>query len=401
MTLLNPEHTIQASAPLARAVASVRTWIGAPSGVCLVVGPTGAGKSHLLNSASADIVDPVVMPPPDGSDCRPFVQVLRSSSGRAIVADDLDKLSKGLRTEVIKLVAASGHALLASMTELSSRTRRVLLAHCGDAMFVSLEDPASRAEDVRAFIARWLRLNGLAAAGSAVRDCTAFCCASGLPQGFRTVEDFLVELAGSGWNFSGMLPAADAASAYRQAILPPPTRPTILVEGHTDRVYLEWLLQGLPAVPVVEVRDCGGASKVAEQAITLRNQGRLCVALLDSDNIGKRFRKQLVEFGHPVVAVPVDAVNLPKKAYDHVQDVAEIEDLLPASILERFLTSEQRQPELEIRAPTGVRYVIGESDKADLAQWVVEEVERQAVPRLTAFLKEALALLGPPTMKRK
>ncbi len=81
--------------------------------------------------------------------------------------------------------------------------------------------------------------------------------------------------------------------------------------------------------------------------------------MLDSDNIGKRLRKQLVAFKHPVVAVPVDAVNLPKSAYDHVQDVAEIEDLLPASILERFLSSEQGQPELEIRAVTGVRYVIG------------------------------------------
>ena len=382
---------------MAEAVASMRAWIGAASSACLVVGSTGAGKSHLLSSAVGDMVDPVVMPPPDGSDCSQFVEVLRSGTGRLVVADDLDKFSKGLREEVIKLVAASGHVLLASMTELSSRTRGLLLAKCADAIVVSLTDPASRAEDVRAFIARWIDLNGLTAEGNAIQDCTAFCCASGLPQGFRTVEDFLVELAGSGWGFSETLPAADAASAYRQAISPPPTRPTILVEGYTDRVYLEWLLQGLPSVPAVEVRDCGRASKVVEQVIALRNQGWPCVAVLDSDNIGKRLRKQLIEFRHPVVAVPVDAVNLPKSAYDHVQHVAEIEDLLPVSILERFLSSGQRRPELEIRAPTGVRYVIGESDKRDLAQWVVEEVERQAVPKLAAFLKEALTLLGVGT----
>ena len=394
MTLLNSEHTIQASAAMAEAVASMRAWISAARSACLVVGSTGAGKSHLLSSAVGDMVDPVVMPPPDGSDCSQFVEVLRSRTGQLVVADDLDKFSKGLREEVIKLVAASGHVLLASMTELSSRTHGLLLAKCADAIVISLEDPASRTEDVRAFIARWIPLNGLTAEGNAVQDCTAFCCASGLPQGFRTVEDFLVELEGSGWGFSGTLPAADAASAYRQAISPPPTRPTILVEGYTDRMYLEWLLQGLPSVPAVEVRDCGRASVVAEQVISLRNQGWLCVAVLDSDNIGKRLRKQLVEFGHPVVAVPVDAVNLPKSAYDHVQHVAEIEDLLPVSILERFLSSGQRRPELEIRAPTGVRYVIGESDKRDLAQWVVEEVERQAVPKLAAFLEEALTLLG-------
>lgn len=394
MTLLNSEHTIQASAAMVEAVASLRVWIGAASSAFLVVGSTGAGKSHLLSSAVGDMVDPVVMPPPDGSDCSQFVEVLRSGTGRLVVADDLDKFSKGLREDVIKLVAASGHALLASMTELSSRTRGLLQAKFADAIVVSLEDPASRAEDIRAFIARWILLNGLTTEGNAVRDCTAFCCASGLPQGFRTVEDFLARLAGSGWGFSGTLPAADAASAYRQAISPPPTRPTILVEGYVDRVYLEWLLRGLPSVPAVEVRDCGGARMVAEQAIALRNQGSLCVAVLDSDNIGKRLRKQLVEFRHPVVAVPVDAVNLPKSAYDHVQHVAEIEDLLPVSVLERFLSSEQRRSELEIRAPTGVRYVIGESDKHDLAQWVVEEVERQAVPKLAAFLKEALTLLG-------
>ena len=394
MTPLNSEHTIQASAAMMEAVASLRAWIGAASSACLVVGPTGAGKSHLLSSAVGDMVDPVVMPPPDGSDCRQFVEVLRSTTGRLVVADDLDKFPKKLREEAIKLVAASGHALLASMTELPSRTRGLLRAKLADAIFVPLEDPASRAEDVRAFIARWIPLNGLTADGNAVRDCTEFCCASGLPQGFRTVEDFLVKLAGSGWGFSGTLPAADAASAYRQAILPLPPRPTILVEGYTDRVYLEWLLRGLPSVPAVEVRDCGGASMVAEQAIALRNQARLCVAVLDSDNIGKRLRKNLVEFRHPVVAVPVDAVNLPKSAYDHVQHVAEIEDLLPESVLEQFLSNEQRQPELEIRSPTGVRYVIGESDKRDLAQWVVEEVERQAVPKLAAFLKEALTLLG-------
>ena len=394
MTLLNSQHTIPASAAMAEAEASVRAWIGAPSSACLVVGSIGAGKSHLLSSAVGDMVDPVVMPPPDGSDCRQFVDVLKSSTGRLVVADDLDKFSKGLREEVIKLVAASGHVLLASMTELPSRTRGLLLAKCADAIVVSLEDPASRAEDVGAFIAQWIPLNGLTAEGDAVGDCTAFCCASDLPQGFRTVEDFLVELAGSSWRFSGTLPAADAASAYRQAISPPPSRPTILVEGYTDRVYLEWLLQGFPSVPAVEVRDCGGASRVAEQVIALRNQGCLCVAVLDSDNIGKRLRKQLVEFRHPVVAVPVEAVSLPKSAYDHVQQVAEIEDLLPISILERFFSSGQRRPELEIRAPTGVRYVIGESDKRDLAQWVVEEAERQAVPKLAAFLNEALTLLG-------
>lgn len=394
MTLPDSEHTIRTSTTVAEAVVSVRAWIGTASSACLVVGSTGAGKSHLLRSVVGGVVDPVVMPPPDGSDCSQFLEDLRSGTGQLVVADDLDKFSKGLREEVIKLVATSGHVLIASMTELSTRTRGLLLAKCADAFVVSLKDPASSAEDVRAFIARWIDLNGLTAEGNAVQDCTKFCCASGLPQGFRTVERFLVELASSGWGFSGTLPAADAASAYRQAIAPPPTRPTILVEGYTDRVYLEWLLQGLPSVPAVEVRDCGSASMVAEQVIALRNQGWPCIAVLDSDNIGKRLRKQLIDFSHPVVAVPVAAVNLPKSAYDHVQHVAEIEDLLPVSILERFLSSRQRRPELEIRAPTGVRYVIGESDKRELALWVVEEVDRQAVPKLAAFLKEALDQLG-------
>ncbi len=394
MSLLNSEHTIQVSAAMVEAVASVRAWIDSRSSACLVVGSTGAGKSHLLLSAARDMTDPLVMPPPDVSDCSQFLEALRTSSGRLVVADDLDKCPKGLREEVVKLAGASGHALLASMTELPSRTRPLLVANFENARVVSMTDSASRSEDVEAFIARWIQFNGLTAVGSAVRDCTAFCCASGLPQGFRTVEKFLAEMAASAWDFSGTLPAADAASAYRQAISPPPRLPTILVEGYTDRVYFEWLLQGVRPARVVEVRDCGAARKVAEQMITLRNQGQSCVAVLDSDEIGKRLRKQLVEFGHPVVAVPVEAVNLPNSAYDHVRDVAEIEDLLPIPIIERFLDSEQRRPELEIRAPTGVRYVIGKSDKRELAHWVVEEVEQQEVPKLAAFVNEAVARLG-------
>ena len=393
MSLLDSEHTVQAATSTAEAVASLRAWVAAPSGACLVVGPSGSGKSHLLNGAAGSGVAPVVMPPPDGSDCSEFVGELRSRANRLVVADDLDQFPKGLREEVIGLVAESGHVLLASMTELSSRTRRLLFARCGTAVIVTLEDAAARAEDVEAFIAHWISLSDLAPEGQAVGDCTAFCCASGLPRGFRTVENFLLALAGSGWTFSGPLPAAYAATAYRQAIAPPATRPTILVEGYTDRVYLEWLLQDSPAVPAVEVRDCGGASRVAEQLISLRNQGRRCVGVLDSDEVGKRLRKQLVGFGHPVVVVPVDAVNLPESAYDHVQRVAEIEDLLPVSVLEEFIRG-GRAAELEVRAPTGVRYVVGESDKRDLAHWVVEEVERQAVPKLARLLKDALALLG-------
>ena len=146
--------------------------------------------------------------------------------------------------------------------------------------------------------------------------------------------------------------------------------------------------------PSVEVRDCGGATIVAGQTIALRNQGRPCVAVLDSDVIGKQLRHDLVKYKHPVALVPIKAVNLPQSAYDHVQQVAEIEDLLPVSFIEEFLSSRHRQAELEIRAPTGVRYVISEKDKGDLARWIVEDKDQKAVPSLSAFLKEALNLLG-------
>ena len=379
---------------MAEAVASMRAWLGTPRGACLVVGSTGVGKSHLLNSAVGDMADFIVMPPPDGSDCSQFLDTLRAGAGYLVVADDLDKFAKGLREEVIKLVAKFGHVLLASLTELSVRNRRILNAKYSDVIVITLTDCESRKEDVRAFIDRWIELSGRRANENAVRECTAFCCASGLPQGFRTIEAFLEELARFNWEFSGTLPAPDAASAYREATSPPPTLPTILVEGYTDRVYLEWLLQGLPSTPAVEVRDCGGSKKVAEQVISLRNQGQPCVAVLDSDPIGKQYCKQLSAFRHPVVAVPVEAVNLPNSAYNHVQRVAEIEDLLPVSIVKQFLSSEQRQPELEIRAPTGVRYVIDNSEKRDLALWVVENVERESVPQMTALLDDLLTLLG-------
>jgi hypothetical protein len=394
MILLTPEHTIQASVTTAGAVASIRSWIAGERSACIVVGPTGAGKSHLLTSAAKEVVEPLVMPPPDGSDCSHFIEAIKSNSGRQVVADDLDQFAKGLREDVIKLAKTSRHQLLASMTELSSRIQRIVEAKFPDVKIVYLKDLISRTEDVRAFSLRWVALSGVVAEEEAVRECADFCCASGLPRGFWTVQRFLSLLADSGWEFDGPLPAAVAASAYREATSPPPAKPTILVEGYTDRMYLEWILRGLSSPPEVEIRDCGGASVVAEQAIALRNQGKKCVAVLDSDTIGKRLRKQLVEFRHPVVSVPLAAVNLPNSAYDHVQKVAEIEDLLPVATIEQFLTLAERQPELEIRAPTGVRYVIGEADKRELASWVVAEVEREAVPKLTALLAEALAELG-------
>lgn len=397
MSLLGPEHTVQESPSMSAVVASVRAWIGGNPRTCVVVASEGSGKSHLLAAARHEMHDALVMPAADGGDCTEFMRLLKSERGRPVIADDLDKFSKGLREEVINLVAASGHQLLASMTELSSRTAGLLHTRCPEASLVYLDDPVSRPQDVEAFVGRWLSLSGLNGDRIGIKECAKFCCASRLPQGLRTLQSFLAALAGAGWGFEGPLAAADAASAYRQATAPPPTRPTILVEGYTDRLYLEWLLAGLQSPPAVEVRDCGGASIVAEQAIALRNQGRPCVAVLDSDVIGKRLRQQLVEFRHPVVSVPVGAVNLPKSAYEHVQQVAEIEDLLPVSFIEEFLSSQQRQAELEIRAPTGVRYVVGETDKRDLARWIVEDKDREAAPKLADLLSEALKLLGLET----
>lgn len=394
MTLLGSDHVVQESQMMVKVIESVRSWLKGENRACLLIGATGAGKSHLLKLAQLETVDTIVMPPPDGTDCSGFLDDLKSPLGRRVIADDFDKFSKKIREDVINLAAASGHTLLASVTELSNRIRALLSEKFKDTLFVSLHDAASRPEDIQEFVAHWTLMNGIKGDRDAISECVSFCCASRLPQGFRTVETFLAGLAESQWDFLGPLPAAAAASAYRQATSPPPSKPTILVEGYTDRVYLEWLLRGINPAPTVEVRDCGGASVVAEQAIALRNQGRLCVAVLDSDIIGKRLRKQLTEFRHPVVSVPVEALNLPKSAFDHVLEVAEIEDLLPISAIEQFLCSNGRQPELEIRAPTGVRYVIGESDKNTLASWVVEEVDREAVPRLYSLLSDALRKLG-------
>ena len=114
MIPLNSEAALQAPATMADALVSVRGWVGAASSACIVVGSTGAGKSHLLSSVVGDVVDAVIMPPPDGSDCSQFLENLGSGTGQLVVADDLDKFSKGLREEVIQLVG-----------EIQSRTDRL------------------------------------------------------------------------------------------------------------------------------------------------------------------------------------------------------------------------------------------------------------------------------------
>ena len=394
MTVLDAEHTIQASPVMAGAVASLHSWISGETTVCVVVAPTGAGKSHLLSATARTCMDALVMPPADGSDCTVFLDGLRSGNRRQVIADDLDKLPKKLCEEIIKRVALNRHQFLASVSELTERLRNFLSAKWSELVVVTITNPSSRAEDVGLFVARWLESQQAGADECALSDCARFCTNSDLPNGFRTVDAFLTGLAENGWDFSGPLRASDAAGAYYVATKPPPSKPAVLVEGYTERIYFDWLLASILSIPAVEVRDCDGASNVVQQAISIRNQGRSCVSVLDSDDIGKEKARQLKEYGHPVVLVPVTALSLPMSAFDHVKKVAEIEDLLPVDMVERFLCECGKQPELEIRSPNGVRYVIGEAEKRTLAKWVVKEADRESVPKLFKLLAEALSHLG-------
>ncbi len=201
MSLLDPGHTVQISSSMSAAVASVRSWIGETPSTCVIVAAVGAGKSHLLTAVGHEVADAVVMPPPDGSDCTDSIALLKSRSGLSVIADDLDKFSKGLREELIRLVVASDHSLLASMTELSTRTRNLLLAKRPDTALVFLDDLVSRPQDVEAFVESWIVLNCLTGDLVAIQECAKFCCASGMPEGFRTVDGFLGGLKGAGWGF--------------------------------------------------------------------------------------------------------------------------------------------------------------------------------------------------------
>ena len=394
MSLVRAEQTIQASEARSAAVAGLQSWLGGQPRACVLVGPPGSGKSHLLASAEREVEGPIVMPAPTGGDCAIFLAAVASGSECVVIADDLDRFSKGLRESVIKNSAGQRHRLLVAVTELSSRTQSILKSGYEDLKIMRLENPASSIEDMRDYTSLWLRLSSIEASRQAIQDCVECCAASGLSRGYWTLGAFLAALSDAGWQFQGPLSAARAASAYREASSPPPDRPTILVEGYTDRVYFEWLLKQAAPTSDVQVRECDGASKVVEQAIALRNQGSRCVAVLDSDEIGKRLRKQLDDFRHPVIGVPLDALGLPKSAFEHVLQVAEIEDLLPVETVEQYFLVFGQQPELEIRAQKGVRYVVGEADKAKLANWVVEEFARDDVPKLAAFVGEALRKLG-------
>ena len=394
MTPLDAEHIIQASDVMETAVASVQLWISGKAQACVVVGPTGAGKSHILSAAARTCTDALVMPPADGTDCTDFVEELKSRTGMQVIADDLDKFPKKMCEDIIKNVALCRHQFLVSFSVMSKRHKNLLSAKWDDAFFVTITDPSLRPEDIEVFVERWLLSQAISPSRRAVSDCSRFCYHSDLPDGFRTVETFLKGLSDNGWDFTEPVQSWALADAYRLATAPPPSKPVVLVEGYTERVYFEWLLAGTSPAPAVEVLDCDGASNVVVQAISARNQGRHCVSILDSDLIGKDKSRQLKDYGHAVVSVPVDALNLPKSAFEHVKEVAEIEDLLPVHIVEEFLRENGLQPELVIRAPTGVRYVIDKNDKRTLANWVVENCERDKVQKLFELLVNSLKLLN-------
>lgn len=389
MSLLSPEYTVQTSAEMKKALESIHAWIAGEKKACIVVGPPGSGKSHLLNSTAQELIDPLFMPP-HGSDCSVFINQIKLSSAKHVIADDLHLFAKALSKDVINYASKSNLPLLASVTTLPSYILGSLKKCYPDFNVIDLTDTRSRHEDVLAFLLLWTSINGIDADEQTLKECSDYCCASVLPKGFQTVEKFLEQMAESGWEFQGPLPSVMAASAYREATLPPPTKPVILVEGYSDRVYFEWLIKGFSSSPDVEIRDCDSATNVMEQSIALRNQAKPYVAVFDSDDIGRKFADDLKKNQHPVVLIPLTAVSLPDSAYDHVKRVAEIEDLLPVEIVEKFLNTSNRKPELEIRSPIGVRYVIDKSDKRALALWVVDNVECSKVPKLSDLLKSAL-----------
>jgi 5S rRNA maturation endonuclease (ribonuclease M5) len=125
----------------------------------------------------------------------------------------------------------------------------------------------------------------------------------------------------------------------KSAEIPTGTRAVVVAEGTTDVDYLKLAATSAARPDLLEglhLLAAGGATKLAAQALIANaRDDRTVVALLDSDQPGKKARDMLVDLGFAKRSILLyHTVMSPKVANDEV----EAEDLLPNNLLLKFIS---------------------------------------------------------------
>jgi len=200
----------------------------------------------------------------------------------------------------------------------------------------------------------------------------------------------------------------------RVAALPTGTRGVVIVEGGTDKAYLELVVELLGREAVLDgvaVIDAGGAAAVALEAVILRAETDLPVlAILDNDQPGRQARDTLAKrLGFERRR---EVTTYAEVVPDHPLDT-EAEDLFDWHLVARFV---EERGQLAIRGKQILRadewhFDLTSSAKSSFVGWVrrnakVEHVHRwaQLLDRIDERLEPVDATVTPaagPTARAK
>jgi hypothetical protein len=370
----------------------------------MVTGASGTGRSHLLH-ATAEILSPAsgILLPGVEQDWRRALELVERSNECVVFADDLDGYDGRFLKEFLATIARNKHRLLATASLFEGRFKRLLESVLPDTTHLRLDPLEVRQDDIQDFIRLWIRKGALQVPdGVQYRETAELLNAMNLEGGFHDLGSILTKVQEDCARVWDPPVAAAWVRAYASVLSPSVTIPAILVEGVTDVIYLRWaasLCAPASHSEDLEITACQSATKIVMKAFEHRNEGRRVVALFDADKIGRERNKELKEHEIPSFALPEKMFPLGQAASSHVVVEVEIEDLIPASVLERFYRETARRPELRIDAPREgrMRIVVHAEDKLMLAEWVRDNIGAEAAVSILEIYNLLRGALGLPS----
>ena len=404
---LSPLLTIQESPTTRGAVAALRKWARSESEFdhCVITGPRGSGRTHLLEALAGALPrDQTMILPAHDRDWSAALRSVASSGSSWVLIDDLDQYDGSFLKQFLAIAAERKHRVAASMNNLAGRPLRLWNTHLSKPCDVRLASLAERVEDIAAFLSTWaVNAGRMLPDGIGFADTARLITAMQLPRGFSDLTRLLNDLAALSVAIWDPPDAITWVSVYTRTVLGPrTTRPAILVEGRSDSIYLDWvsdLAIGSPPEDLV-IEVCQSASRIPEKSFACRNESRASVGLFDFDFLGKKLNEQMKQYDLLSLVIPNRFDPLAGRALDHVQQVVEIEDLLPTSEIERFMEETGHVPELIIDSPRlhAKRIVVHSDDKLELASWVRSTLGSDSAERLLDLYNALRQKLSLPTV---
>jgi hypothetical protein len=406
------------SEPVRRLVSAIRTLGEPEKAKCVLVeGGDGSGKSLAAAAFQAACqsqgANAVLLN--EGTD--PAAVMRRAAGGDALIVDNLDQFSEGLRKALFDRRHAAPNGSLLTTSRMSALERELLGADDAHHPIGRLED---RPADLLILASLpWEDLGQSPGLHEVCSEGVAEALSVGpWSRGAHSVRRAVAILAETLEleaypERPRLIEPGDVHRVVIGVILeerPPETEDSIriVVEGSTDAVYIqragqlasdEWgvdLLSGCQVAPPGEERE-GGAEKAVRELLRLEVQGITAVALFDDDDPGRaaaRNARNLTTQKVLLLPAEFDPLNAPRGS-----ETIEIEDLVPLPLLERFYSTHRdlRPEETTVRRDL-TRIVVAGPDKELAANWICQHAtfdDMQKVVCVLCMLRESIGLPLP------